>query len=422
VRRLSLLGKILIYKTFGLSQIIYVLTVIDIDDLQYKQLEKMFINFIWGRSLNDTQNLSHYSRISRDRLCTPIDKGGFGMITITEVIEAIRCRQLAKMYNPEYNHPLKNCILIEGRFLTSAKCLTNEVDKVAQKSQKILRGHIYDGIKKLSNEELMNDNLLVQQLGETETVHMVKENRRNSAEATSLIHTWQCHTLKDIVRVGLQHRNIGAICRKIFIAKYLRIQKLFTQHRTIFNDGPHNKLKLANGIYKEIFRITSKEFRSLIKGKIAITRSKFCEQLDLNCKMEYLNQIKRLQNTRHKNTLLRIWNGDCLSNSRLFHYGLVETNTCPNCNNYDSAEHMLFECDYARQVWENLQGKIMKNPSATIVEYAMGINDSRSYLMVKAEILKYVMHFRHLQPEQVVNRAINYIKLTNRGNLVIAGL
>jgi hypothetical protein len=83
---------------------------------------------------------------------------------------------------------------------------------------------------------------------------------------------------------------------------------------------------------------------------------------------------------------------------------------------------MLFECDHATQIWESLQRKIPKNPRATLAEYALGINDSKSHLMIKAEILKYVMHLRHLQPEQVINRAINYIKLTNKANTAISSL
>ncbi len=42
---------------------------------------------------------------------------------------------------------------------------------------------------------------------------------------------------------------------------------------------------------------------------------------------------------------------------------------------------------------------------------AMGINDTRAKLMLKAEILKYLMHFRELAPEEVVHKAIAYLKV-----------
>jgi hypothetical protein len=95
-RQLSLLGKILIYKTFGLSQVIYVLSVIELGPHQHKGIDTMFNNFLWGRELNGA---STTSRIGRERLNTRIEYGGFGMIQYERILEGIHCRQLSKMYD-----------------------------------------------------------------------------------------------------------------------------------------------------------------------------------------------------------------------------------------------------------------------------------------------------------------------------------
>ncbi len=50
-RQLSLQGRILIYKTLGLSQVIYTLYITELDGKQYKQLDMIFNNFIWDREL-----------------------------------------------------------------------------------------------------------------------------------------------------------------------------------------------------------------------------------------------------------------------------------------------------------------------------------------------------------------------------------
>jgi hypothetical protein len=90
-RHLSLLGRILIYKTFGLSQVIYTLSIIELEGKQYKKLDLIFNNFIWGRELESD---STKFRISRDRLCAPIEMGGFGMISYDKIIVGIKCSQL----------------------------------------------------------------------------------------------------------------------------------------------------------------------------------------------------------------------------------------------------------------------------------------------------------------------------------------
>ena len=115
--------------------------------------------------------------------------------------------------------------------------------------------------------------------------------------------------------------------------------------------------------------------------------------------------------------MLRIWNGDCLSNSRLFHYGLAATVGCPRCGEYDSPEHMLVNCVIAKRVWEILMGKILKMGNRSMLHYAIGINDSKANLMVKAEILKYVMHFRDLNPEIIVQRALTYLSQVSDLNI-----
>ena len=79
------------------------------------------------------------------------------------------------------------------------------------------------------------------------------------------------------------------------------------------------------------------------------TRCKYLGNLDANTIKEYFNQVRRLASTKHKNTLLRVWNGACLSYSRLLHYGVVQTNECPNCKLYDTPLHMLTECEVANK-------------------------------------------------------------------------
>jgi len=168
-------------------------------------------------------------------------------------------------------------------------------------------------------------------------------------------------------------------------------------------------MKLANGTYKSVSKISSKDFRLLLGEKPSINLSQWGANLDLATIKEYLNQIKRLQNTRQKNTLLRVWNGDCLGHARLVHLGVVVSNECPNCGDYDTAEHMLIECTKARRTWELLKHRLPERPGISMIHYAIGINDPRSHLMLKAEILKYLMHFRELQPEQIIRKTFSYM-------------
>ncbi len=52
-RGLSLLGKIQIVKTFGLSQYLYTLAVMDITNEQWKIVNKFIYKFIWNKTYSN---------------------------------------------------------------------------------------------------------------------------------------------------------------------------------------------------------------------------------------------------------------------------------------------------------------------------------------------------------------------------------
>ncbi len=87
-RQLSLLGRILIYKTFGLSQVIYKMSIIQPEGRQYKKQDMIFNNFIWCSKLESN---STRFRIGQDKLCVPIEMGDFGMINYCKIIKRIKC-------------------------------------------------------------------------------------------------------------------------------------------------------------------------------------------------------------------------------------------------------------------------------------------------------------------------------------------
>ena len=79
-RSLSVLGKILIVKTFGISQIIFLMHSVNLKEPDYKKLNSFLYKFIW--------NLNYLAakapeRIRREIVNKNIRLGGLGMLDIT---------------------------------------------------------------------------------------------------------------------------------------------------------------------------------------------------------------------------------------------------------------------------------------------------------------------------------------------------
>jgi hypothetical protein len=198
-RGLSLLGKVLIYKTYGLSQVIYTLSVICLNDRQYKMIDRAFNNFLWGRDLVSESNKS---RISRERIYTPLEYGGFGMIQYEQVINGIACRQLAKLFDPEVIHPLKTMIIKNDVHFSTGVSLTNIADEIAVKAHNKITIKLLQNVKTMSNYQITQDVILINQLGALDIAKMIKPRWLNAIETLELIHTHRCENIRNIMEGG----------------------------------------------------------------------------------------------------------------------------------------------------------------------------------------------------------------------------
>ncbi len=421
-RQLSLLGKILIYKTFGLSQVIYILSVLGLNPHQYKRIDIMFNNFLWGRELGEA---STTSRIGRERLNTPMEYGGFGMIQYEKILEGIYCRQLSKMYDRAFRHPLKYIIIKNEGIFATGKSLTSLADEVAIKAHSAMSKAMIKNVKKLTNQQIVEDVILINQIGATDIGAIIKPRWQHSVEATRLLFILGCTNIKDILDNG---REAVRLSKKVVKAPYLRIIKALWHANMRCDLVQNEKFMIMEGTYKPIYMISSKEFRDLINGKAKLLPPKLTMDININNDYDrlviknYFGLVKRLANTRHKNTLLRIWNGDCLSNSGLVHLSAVDTNLCPNCNMIDTPLHMLVECHVALQTWTNLMAKIPKSPHISLIDYVIGIYDCKIEMSIKAEILKMLMHFRHMDSHAIHRRLKNYFLTVHTKNARIRAI
>jgi hypothetical protein len=93
-------------------------------------------------------------RIEGERLNTPIEYGGFGMIQYDKVLEGINCRQLSKMYNPAYEHPIKSIIIKNNIHFATGKSLTSIADELANKAHCVMILALTKHVKTLSNQQI----------------------------------------------------------------------------------------------------------------------------------------------------------------------------------------------------------------------------------------------------------------------------
>jgi len=175
-----------------------------------------------------------------------------------------------------------------------------------------------------------------------------------SRNATKLVHQLGISTLKDAVNFG---NSINTICRKVLRAKTHRLLlSLWDNGVTIHDLEGQEFFPIQNGRIKKIDEITSKQFRTLINPPL---NRLSCDRIvaDQITEALMIGNINRIKGIRHKNSLLRIWNGDVLSNDRLYHMGITESSKCNFCDTKETPEHRLILCIRAKEIWRSLEAR-----------------------------------------------------------------
>ena len=94
-RDLTLKGKVLIIKTFLISQIDYEIEMKSIPKNIVKEIDKILWNFLW----NGKQPL-----VNKQTICLEVKKGGLNMINLNTFIQAKHIKIIHKIINYETLH------------------------------------------------------------------------------------------------------------------------------------------------------------------------------------------------------------------------------------------------------------------------------------------------------------------------------
>ena len=92
-RDLSLIGKIQIIKTFGISQVQYIMNMITPTSEMLKTIQKLLNNFLWGSNTN---------KVKHTTMLADYDKGGLKMPDIESILHAQRLMWVRRYFSNEH--------------------------------------------------------------------------------------------------------------------------------------------------------------------------------------------------------------------------------------------------------------------------------------------------------------------------------
>jgi hypothetical protein len=388
-RGLSLLGKIQIYKTYGLSQFLYHLAIIEPDEGSWKEINNKISKFIWNKNYSNNQAPS---RIKREILLTPVSKGGFGLVDLKEVVTALRLKRHFYLLEHEI-HPLASLIsaLLEGTDYLSAKPELNIDDITSHNLSALLRKRLSDCVGpdwQLESDLHLHSNLIY-----TKVNNIARPRKRQSAEMAYLRRN-DVITFADAISNGGRSLTMLLKIAQKELTRALRVIADRYRGEQLPAESPQDKLKDTRGRWVRGTSLTSKMLRETLFCREA-TNPKII-LIEDEIKTKYYINLSKLINTNSKSRILRLLYGDVYCGERLVKFGLSEVDSCRRCFERESIMHLLLECPYTRAVYQML-GIDPDNPIDVL-----GADLHRAALEIRCDLINYLVFQQKIVPPRIL--------------------
>ena len=396
-RYLSILGKILIYKTFGLSQILFIASTVLISTNMEKRLNELIYKFIWNSSLD---NKKAPDRIKRAILNTSIKRLGFGMIDYKEVVRSIRIANLFRLMESEQSslHSiLKNSVNNSRTNITSLTKLSPVLDWTIKDVNKSWKNLI-----KTCPED--SKNALYKVIGDEYIGNVLI--KRFQKQRLGLLHRHD--TIKDILFGNKTHQIMKKIDKNI--ANFIRNNKEVPVNvNKMYIIPTRTKLLITSELSTKIIRNLNNPQTTLQPKMIGLCGIDKLTRLG--------NVINKINNIKLRSIILRCIHGDVYCGTRLKKFKMTETDTCPRCNEPETIEHQLLKCQYVQQIW-NICKRFTSIEGQNLDE-VLGVHDfhDRTTLTVHGEIIRRLLSIDRpiYDPLKLVASVVDRLSIVERG-------
>ena len=320
-RNLSINGKMMVVKTFAISQLIFTSQFQMIKTKDMKRIESICYKFIWNGT----------DRVKRCHIKADKDKGGINGIDVISFFNSIAIRQFIKSNKNSNLAHLNSCHIVKEDIKTIAR---NMLRKLA--------------MDRLSQCDLtLNED--VDQILRSDLSVYVKPYSK-SHELLNILGLTSVSSLT----CGDFQRGIANKIRRCLPPKLL----IITDARTNITKYDRENNITIGGKHIALEKCSSKALNNAIKE--ALNKS-----LPFHPKLKYIeqgalfgdirvtwNNLWRIKNPTLRAIRLKILHKDIWSNEKRCRLGIANNDKCEICGETETAVHQLFLCKNAKRLWD----------------------------------------------------------------------
>jgi hypothetical protein len=364
-RHISMEGRSLLVKTFGISQLIYNMQCIDFDENSLKHTEQYIFNFLWGKK--DIEDLRARDRIRRSTMKNNYKSGGLNITDMSCLNKSLKLRQYIRANQSNHNINIIQKYCCEK--LGSVEALEQEFRNItsdevicesAQRTVNILTDSNRE--KKFREEgDIIESNKAINLISNINIDTYLDRKKRvflkciyKPFKSEGII------SFFDLVREAETEVNNNRSQRLESIInafpKYFRD----ATNTLIAEDYENNKNILTHILNVDsswipINEITTKELQWILKNELGkITTENFGKKHDINNedKIDFLQFRDMCKNPKLRNIHFRLVHKDFFTYERMFKFKMTNTKECPRCLMVEDSKHLLWECVESKKIWK----------------------------------------------------------------------
>ena len=425
-RKLSLMGKIVVIKSYALPKLIYPLTSLPNPPKEtIKRIEKMMYNFIWDGKPD---------KIKREILTSDYDKGGLRMIDIEKFIWSLKISWVKRILQTESNSLLKH--LYENVFKQFGgnilfECNFREADIIKHFSKKPFLRDLLLAWSKFANKTVISN-----------YHNEIIWNNSNIRVGENTIF------YKEWFQLGIKHiKDIYDQQNQRYYSFYQLQEKFnlpateFLRYMSLINSIPKDwKYKLKHEIkivptesnllkqirnHTHVNKFVYNNFMRCSQGAVSKAEIKWNEQFSdetLQWKNIYLTVFKSTNDIKLRNFQYKYLMRIVPTNQFLTKCNIVGSALCEFCSmEIETVSHLFWECAHVQQFWTSVADLLRvcdSNINITVKTITFGICQSKP--KCDAIVINFIIFlakyfiFQNKQNKKVPNMHVFKYYLSNR--------
>jgi exonuclease III len=377
-RYLTFEGKVLIIKTFGLSQLIYNMQCVFFEESQLREIESKMFCFLWAKNSGGKKPID---RIKRKVMKSNYDEGGLKVTDVECLDKALKLKQYIRANNVKHNIGIiqEKCREASGasKGISESLKITNleDVTKVAQITINLISKHSDQASINLDeSEDSEIINYKIKRIAATNISTYLEKNRKVMAICIyKKLRKEGIRNLIDLLRENeIENNNDRKKRITLVLSSFPKIMKeiaiKFTNDDEVDEDELLLILDSKNDTLIPINNITTKEIQVILKTVLnRIEKADFMNKLNAEYfEVENIMKFREsCKNAKLRNIYFRAIHNDFFSNDRMMKFKMTDSNKCSRCEEIETSKHLLWDCREAKRIWEVFNEVIKEQTTLT---------------------------------------------------------